>query len=66
MPEISVVVIEKEIIFSGDGKTPDAIAVQDIYLHTVIGDKQMPAALHDLALGVIKQVVNVEFENIYR
>lgn len=62
--EILIIPIDETEIPAGNGIIADAITGEDIYLHAIICHKEMAATAADAVPGIVKQVVNIESEEI--
>lgn len=62
--EIFIIPIDETEIPAGNGIIADAITGEDVYLHTIVCHKEMAATAADTVPGVVKQVINVESEEV--
>ncbi len=63
---ILIIPIDKPVIPAGYGIVSDAITGQYIYLHPVIGYKQVASPAADAVGGIVKQIVDIEGQEIIR
>ena len=64
--EIQYIPVTEEIITAFYGVAPYAVAVQDVYLHSVIRGKEMVPAAHYLMGAVVEQLIGIEFKYLFR
>lgn len=59
--EIICVTIDETVINAWPGKIFDSISGMDVCLHSVFGDKKMISAAHNGMVGIIEQVIRIEY-----
>ena len=60
--EVRIVPVQKDIVLSRHRKGLDPVALHQVFLHAVGGDKKMPSPLHDGMAGIIEEVLHIKLE----
>ncbi len=64
--KIRIISVDETVIPSADGEGTDPVAAANVDLHSVIGHKQVAAPFHDLMGGVVKQILLIKGQMLFR
>lgn len=60
------VAVDKAVINAKPCKVLDSVSGMNVGLHAIFCDKEMTAASHDRVIGIVKQIICIEKQNIGR